>query len=1279
MAVKSAIGKGVTLSQPALGTIKRSAPDTSTVGVSTTKKSKKSEGGIDRKESAPPAEIVSVADFNRVFDSAGYHRVERTPYGQYYNALDSVHSITTEDVSYVISKSLENDSAGSWNARKTAVDSDVSDASDLVSDLAAFLNALERTELALDIGRSSDDQTQSFAEDFLDSKLKSVETPASERKFTAKDVLGSLFEDDSNADCLRKMLSSLRETLTLENESTYKDFIDYASQIKRRVDLNPDTAMSETMLWYRTQSLASDVSERMVACVEILSQIMSISSGIPRVQSDTISSKISLNTSDPGAVFNGTSAWARLNKTTKADALPFRKSLAAAGPSSILPALYMLQADGDDMPIIPVELEDSSTGAKYKSGINALIRDPLLAGDFDFTRLTSFVKAFEESRQNIETYTELILGRLDPSNKLTPLEILRIIIKNFADGLKLAISDDSARFQLFLLNSARKSSQTSSFMGSALQVSGIDHSALRIAGKIKHYQLKNSTSTTSNNEEAVSNTSLSTTKVSSNSESLKDDAAATTTQVESKSGVQAERTIRRSASSSPSGEDLAASIFEKLASISDDGPGNADSIKESLAEEILLMTVYNLLQGLTDDALNDKLFDAITKQFPTVTFETGKSQGYYITKYIETVANIKELEDSLRQPTTKYTSGETIKTYFQECQSATDGTFMSTIVSAYNDIVAAALDRVPAGEKIVNSDGFTRFAGLDEFALMSLIIECYIILASQIKMSSTVDSYTSPTGMNLGSVTSTMISRYADHLNAIISDSDDSALLNTTAPGKSSATAWSAARICLNRQKRYQNIHAFLSAYSNVLSNSKDSLISSIKDLLTGDNRQAVLNTPQGREMLSNLTTQQIVYRRSLLDKCGPDPEYGYLPSRVRYSKTESDALNALLSSPDFSSRSSENIRIMFVGVPIGLINNSKRYIDENVGDVNRTGMLELIAHRKDHELDDLIFKEKVYLFDPQLYLSPGSFDDFLSMRKDGEHDITLSIAKRSTFTLYDRDSKETLQYSNLASHPRYAQLTKNQIDQIVKNAVAGFLLETYIYKTTGAIFDETLSLKIDDSTSEAGRAALITTAGLNLPDLVLPTADQINAIFGNDGEVDFINSDSTLSTGDKELIASLTSSYLMRNDTLVNRVLAPSKFDRVLAIAIDPDNFEIDKTESVNRNGEIASNMLQSLVKQGLLIDEEGTLTIAPRDPLTGGFSIGSISCQFSPHTASSESGTLLRITKEFSIAKATVSSKSTKLSKAAGLKNNSSSSKSIKKASSGSFTKTSSNKLKR
>jgi hypothetical protein len=190
--------------------------------------------------------------------------------------------------------------------------------------------------------------------------------------------------------------------------------------------------------------------------------------------------------------------------------------------------------------------------------------------------------------------------------------------------------------------------------------------------------------------------------------------------------------------------------------------------------------------------------------------------------------------------------------------------------------------------------------------------------------------------------------------------------------------------------------------------------------------------------------------------------------------------------------------------------------------------------------------------------------------------------------------------------------------------------METYLFKLCGSLFDECISLNISNIPSQVGISAVSSLAGLNLPDVILPSAAQIGSLIDSEGEITVDGSSGALTTGDKELIASLMSSLLLRADTLTDRIFASSKFDRVLSIVVDPDEFEIDRAQSIKQNGSAARSMLESLRKQGLLVQKGSSITIRPRDPLAGGFSIGSLYCQFIPHTVSSEDGTLLRLTKQ-------------------------------------------------
>ena len=221
MAFKAAIGKTTTISTPAAGTIKPLSSSTATVGMSLSKASKNNFAGVEKTESALPAEIVAFVDFNRVHATAGTSKDSVTPYGKYYDALDSVHSITTDDVSYVISKALANDASGAWASLKKKTDTDINDASDFVEDLSNFLDSLEQAERSLDFCRTADTEIQQAAVDFLSSKLKIYEKKAEDRTFDALNVIGQSTLSDTNADSLRKLLDNLKQTLTKENLSTH--------------------------------------------------------------------------------------------------------------------------------------------------------------------------------------------------------------------------------------------------------------------------------------------------------------------------------------------------------------------------------------------------------------------------------------------------------------------------------------------------------------------------------------------------------------------------------------------------------------------------------------------------------------------------------------------------------------------------------------------------------------------------------------------------------------------------------------------------------------------------------------------------------------------------------------------------------------------------------------------------------------------------------------------------------------------------------------------------
>jgi hypothetical protein len=509
---------------------------------------------------------------------------------------------------------------------------------------------------------------------------------------------------------------------------------------------------------------------------------------------------------------------------------------------------------------------------------------------------------------------------------------------------------------------------------------------------------------------------------------------------------------------------------------------------------------------------------------------------------------------------------------------------------------------------------------MDEFGVLSLIVQMFGAIADQMEVTISKDS---AGNMLIDGLDGASLRSFKVDLKSLIPDNEEYVFEASTcdeAPDVKSAMDV----LCQNTQI-YQSSQAILSAYSSALTSSKDDLIAEVSDLLGTVDRRNRLDNVKGRKLMSSLTSQQVIYRRSLLDKYLPNASAGYLPARVCYSLDEDQALESMLSSDEYANLSSENTRIAFVAIPIGTLNENVKYKNEELGEQNLSGFIELLIHKKDQEFDDLVFKSMSYIFDPQLSVLPGSFELTQKTRGTSDNDAVLRIAKKCSYKLYSRNLAETLSYSDLFNHPRYANISKSVLEKIARNTVASHLLESYVFKTTGMMFDESVSLNLNDAVSQAAVAALGSVSSLNLPDLKLPTPTQIGAVFQS-GEVNFNFDDGILTTGDKELLAALSDSYLMKSETPIDRLIETPSFDRVVAIAFDPDKFEIDSARTKKESGTVGAAMLSMMEKMQLLDKSSDVLKIKPRDPLAGGFSVGSFTCQFVPHTMNADGSSMVQ-----------------------------------------------------
>ena len=107
-----------------------------------------------------------------------------------------------------------------------------------------------------------------------------------------------------------------------------------------------------------------------------------------------------------------------------------------------------------------------------------------------------------------------------------------------------------------------------------------------------------------------------------------------------------------------------------------------------------------------------------------------------------------------------------------------------------------------------------------------------------------------------------------------------------------------------------------------------------------------------------------------------------------------------------------------------------------------------------------------------------------------------------------------------------------------------------------------------------------------------------------------------------------------MKNETPIDRLTSVPSFDRILAISIDPDDFEIDKSKTTKIYGSIGSAMLKALQRSSLTVESNDSLKVISREPQSGGFSISTFTCQFVPHTLNSNGSSIFKLHQDGKVA---------------------------------------------
>jgi hypothetical protein len=338
---------------------------------------------------------------------------------------------------------------------------------------------------------------------------------------------------------------------------------------------------------------------------------------------------------------------------------------------------------------------------------------------------------------------------------------------------------------------------------------------------------------------------------------------------------------------------------------------------------------------------------------------------------------------------------------------------------------------------------------------------------------------------------------------------------------------------------------------------------------------------------------------------------------RIDGESVSSSLVNALYefcSLQDFSSKDSLNKRILFVGIPIGFTKKLKQKISSNsqLFSERQKDIVYVSVFKIDEERQDLVFKPQKFLFELSRFPSRNS-------------SLVKQIDKNSNLFSYDllpfRDQVEkdsnVVYKSGMFKDDSYAFLSDFKKEELYKNHFTSLMLETYVKMMSGFSFAEhkfhVKDVDLQEITSEIPKQIVdsyvdLTTSKKSVVEDVANN-QVFNSMFSKlQVSVNPDNSKQSKQLPNKsqpkQAISSIdqiaqksvedvtfglttinnmlkTASGLTDQDKLLQMCLTPRKFDRVLAVVVDSDDFEIDQDKTVASSPK-GSSVIEKYIASG-------------------------------------------------------------------------------------------------
>lgn len=338
-----------------------------------------------------------------------------------------------------------------------------------------------------------------------------------------------------------------------------------------------------------------------------------------------------------------------------------------------------------------------------------------------------------------------------------------------------------------------------------------------------------------------------------------------------------------------------------------------------------------------------------------------------------------------------------------------------------------------------------------------------------------------------------------------------------------------------------------------------------------------------------------------------------------------------------FTSKSARNIRLLTVGVPSGFSANLRQLIkidklSPKSYEPKQTDVIKINVYKVDVEHQDIIFKPQSFIFELNRYVSRNS-QNYKKMPVQGTLNDILSSVPTQDFSYVDgklQNRAGCLGDPNfsLTTSPEYDFLTQQQKFDLLHNHVASYMFELYIRNLTGMQISE-YDFPVDKtSISNVNGSPFVSSGMLDLrmrkafpganvknviqvedlgvfapgvpppppPPMPTPNSTQIVTSQNETIHFDTIGASSGKTAQIIHNTATMihyfrtTRTQYVDNTNESRRIFMPKIFERIFNIAVDPNDFEVDTTETLrSASGKEAFN---KLLKQGRIVSPASSLS---------------------------------------------------------------------------------------